>query len=43
VAGAAVAYITANVVPFFFAPVNGIVVSMVLYIILIKVIPVKVK
>jgi cytosine permease len=43
VAGAAVAYITANVVPFFFAPVNGIVVSMVLYIILIKVIPVKAK
>jgi cytosine permease len=39
--GAAVAYITANVIPFFAAPVNGIVVSIVLYLVLIKVIPAK--
>jgi cytosine permease len=39
--GAAVAYITANVVPFFIAPINGIIVSMAAYIILIKLIPVK--
>jgi cytosine permease len=39
--GAAVAYITANVIPFFAAPVNGIVVSIIAYIILIKVIPAK--
>jgi cytosine permease len=41
VAGAAVAYLTANVVPFFVGPINGIAVSMVLYIVLIKVFPVK--
>jgi cytosine permease len=39
--GAAVAYITANIVPFFVAPVNGIVVSMVVYIVLIKIMPAK--
>jgi cytosine permease len=40
-AGAAVAYITANVFSFFVGPINGIIVSMVLYIILIKALPVK--
>ena len=37
--GAAVAYITGNVIPFFVGPINGIVISMALYIILIKLIP----
>lgn len=40
-AGAAVAYITANITSFFVAPINGIIVSMILFIILIKLIPVK--
>jgi cytosine permease len=41
VIGAVIAYITANVAPFFIAPINGIVVSMVAYIVLIKLIPAK--
>ncbi|MDR2044821.1 MAG: cytosine permease [Clostridium sp.] len=41
VLGAAVAYITANVVPFFIAPINGIVVSMAAYVILIRFLPAK--
>lgn len=41
IAGAAVAYITDNFVSFFIAPVNGIVVSMVLYVVLNKVVPEK--
>lgn len=39
--GAGLAYITANVVPFFIAPINGIVASIVAYIILIRIIPAK--
>jgi cytosine permease len=39
--GAATAFITANVLPFFVAPINGIVVSIVVYVILIQIIPVK--
>jgi cytosine permease len=41
VAGAIVAYLTANVIPFFVAPINGIVISIVAYILLIKVFPAK--
>lgn len=41
VAGAAAAYVTDNFVTFFIAPINGIVVSMVLYIVLSKLIPDK--
>jgi cytosine permease len=37
--GAVIAYITANIVPFFAAPVNGIVISIIAYVVLIKVIP----
>ncbi|MDR1638100.1 MAG: cytosine permease [Clostridiales bacterium] len=40
-AGVAVAYITANVFPFFVAPINGIVVSMAAYVCLVKFIPAK--
>ncbi|MDR0585098.1 MAG: cytosine permease [Treponema sp.] len=40
-AGSAVAYITANVIPFFVAPINGIVISIIAYVLLIKVIPAK--
>ncbi|WP_010255596.1 cytosine permease [Treponema primitia] len=39
--GAAIAFITANVAPFFVAPINGIVISIAAYIILIKFIPAK--
>lgn len=38
-AGAVIAYITANVIPFFVAPINGIVISVAVYIILVKIIP----
>jgi cytosine permease len=41
VLGSAGAFITANVVPFFAAPVNGIVIAIVAYVLLIRVIPVK--
>jgi cytosine permease len=41
VIGAATAFITANIAPFFVAPINGIVVSIIAYCILIKVIPAK--
>jgi cytosine permease len=41
ISGVLVAYITANLLPFFVAPVNGIVVSIIFYVLLIKVIPVK--
>lgn len=41
VLGAAVAYITANVVPFLIGPINGIVVSIVAFIILNRLIPDK--
>jgi cytosine permease len=41
VLGAAGAFITANIVPFFAAPVNGIIISIIAYILLIRVIPVK--
>jgi cytosine permease len=37
--GSLIAYLTANVIPFFVAPINGIVISIVAYIILIKIIP----
>jgi cytosine permease len=37
--GAVAAYLTANVIPFFVAPINGIVISVIAYIILIKIIP----
>jgi cytosine permease len=40
--GAAVAYITANITPFFVAPVNGIIISMIAYVVLIKVVPAKI-
>jgi cytosine permease len=39
--GAAAAYITANVFPFFVAPVNGIVISIAAYVVLIRIIPAK--
>jgi cytosine permease len=39
VLGAAVAYLTANVWVFFVGPINGIVVSLIAYVVLIKVIP----
>jgi cytosine permease len=39
--GAVIAYLTANVIPFFVAPINGIVVSVLAFVILIKVIPTK--
>lgn len=39
--GAAVAYITGSILPFFIAPINGIVISMVAHVILIKIIPDK--
>jgi cytosine permease len=42
-AGAVTAYITANAAPFFAAPVNGIVVSIIAYVLLIRIIPVKAK
>lgn len=41
VLGAAVAYITGNIYPFLIGPINGIVVSMMTYIILIKMVPDK--
>jgi cytosine permease len=41
VLGAAGAFITANIIPFFVAPVNGIIISIVAYVLLIRVIPVK--
>jgi cytosine permease len=41
VLGAAAAFITANVVPFFIAPVNGIIIAIIVYVLLIQVIPVK--
>jgi len=41
VLGAAVAYITGNVYVFFLSPINGIIVSMVTYLLLVKVIPEK--
>jgi cytosine permease len=40
-AGAIIAYLTANVTPFFVIPINGIIISIVAYILLIKVIPAK--
>jgi cytosine permease len=40
-AGAVIAYLTANVTPFFVAPINGIVISIIAYVLLIKVIPAK--
>jgi cytosine permease len=40
--GAGLAYLTANVIPFFIAPINGIVASIAAYIILIKIIPVRI-
>jgi cytosine permease len=39
--GAVIAYITGSIAPFFVAPINGIVVSIVLYLLLIKIFPVK--
>ena len=39
--GAAVAYITGSVFPFFIAPINGIIISMVAYVLLAKLIPAK--
>jgi len=39
--GAAVAYITGGILPFFVAPINGIIVSIAAYIIFIKLIPAK--
>jgi cytosine permease len=39
--GAAGAFVTANVIPFFVAPINGIIISIVAYVLLIRVIPVK--
>lgn len=41
VLGAAVAYITGNVYVFFLSPINGIIVSMAAYLLLIKIIPEK--
>ncbi|MDR3120241.1 MAG: cytosine permease [Clostridiales bacterium] len=41
--GAAVAYITSSVLPFFIAPINGIVVSMAAYIALIRIFPADVR
>jgi cytosine permease len=41
VIGSVVAYITANIIPFFVAPINGIVISIIAYVLLIKVIPAK--
>ncbi|MDR2069837.1 MAG: cytosine permease [Treponema sp.] len=43
VLGAAGAFITANVIPFFVAPVNGIVISIIAYVLLIRVIPAKIN
>jgi cytosine permease len=41
VLGAAGAFITANVIPFFVAPINGIIISIIAYVLLIRVIPAK--
>ena len=41
VIGAAVAYVTANIYLFFIGPINGIVISLVAYVLLVRVIPVK--
>mgnify|MGYP003623626999 CR=1 FL=1 len=41
VLGAAVAWVTANVLPFFSGPINGIVVSLVAYVVLNKLMPAK--
>jgi cytosine permease len=41
--GAGIAYLTANITPFFIAPINGIVISIVAYVVLIKIIPAKTK
>ncbi len=39
--GAAVAYITGSVVPFLIGPINGIVISMIAYVVLIRILPDK--